>query len=331
MLILLWGIPEETPLAAVYWELTDLGVPTVFLDQRDILETEIELSVGDWHQPVGQIRTRHQKIDLDTITAVYLRPYDSRRLPQIVAAGVDSPPFKHAIASDDALMCWSEITPALVINRPSAMAPNGCKPYQLKQISSLGFNVPDTLVTTDPNAVQAFWEQHGDIIYKSVSGIRSKVSRLGSEHLERLKNVSWCPTQFQQYIPGRDYRVHVVGTEVFASEVISQADDYRYARQEDESTEIRACNIPQELEEQCRVLAKAIRLPLCGIDLRQTPEGEWYCFEVNPSPGFTFYQQFTNQPISGAIANLLAGRNHQTSQEVSHLMREQITVNQRQQ
>ncbi|MBG1244021.1 ATP-grasp domain-containing protein [Nostoc sp. NZL] len=311
MLILLWGITEESPLAAVHSELTSLGIPTVFLDQRDILDTEIELSVGDRLQlPVqGQIRTWYQKIDLSEITAAYLRPYDSRRLPQIAQAGANSRAWQHAIAVDDTLMSWSEITPAFVVNRPSAMAANGSKPYQLEQIRSLGFKVPETLVTTDPEAVRSFWELHGDIIYKSISGIRSKVSRLGVEHLERLDNVSWCPTQFQQYIPGRDYRVHVVGTEIFASEVISQADDYRYAAENDESTEIRGCHLPEEVEQQCRVLAKAINLPLCGIDLRRTPGGDWYCFEVNPSPGFTYYQQFTGQPISTAITNLLAGKN----------------------
>ncbi len=304
MLILLWGIVEESPLAAVHSELTRLGIPTVFLDQRDVLETEIYLAVGNRIE--GQIRTWYQKIDFSEITAAYLRPYDSRRLPQIATAGVNSPAWQHAIAVDDALMCWSEITPALIINRPSAMAPNGSKPYQLEQIRSLGFKVPETLVTTDPASVKAFWQQHGSVIYKSVSGIRSKVSRLGTEHFERLASVSWCPTQFQQYIPGTDYRVHVVGNEVFASKVISQADDYRYASQENETTEIRASQIPEAVVERCRVMAKAMGLPVCGIDLRQTPDNEWYCFEVNPSPGFSYYQQATGQPISTAIAHLLA-------------------------
>jgi hypothetical protein len=304
MLILLWGLPGESPLAAVYEELVRLGIPTVLLDQRDVLDTEIELSVGSNIQ--GFIRTPYQKIDLGAVTAVYLRPYDSRRLPEIAKAGATSSAWQHAIAVDDALLGWSEITPALVVNRPQAMAPNGSKPYQLEQIRGLGFSVPETLVTTEPSAVQAFWECHGTIIYKSVSGTRSRVSRLGPEHVERLANVSWCPTQFQQYIAGRDYRVHVVGTEVFASEVISQADDYRYGALNTEPTEIRACRIPQDVEERCRVLATAMNLPLSGIDLRCSIEGEWYCFEVNPSPGFTYYQQATGQPISSAIARLLA-------------------------
>jgi glutathione synthase/RimK-type ligase-like ATP-grasp enzyme len=89
--------------------------------------------------------------------------------------------------------------------------------------------VPETLVTTDPAAVLAFLEEHGEIIYKSVSGVRSKVSKLRSEHLERIEHVSSCPTQFQQHISGVDYRVHVVGDEVFAARLVSTADDYRYA------------------------------------------------------------------------------------------------------
>jgi glutathione synthase/RimK-type ligase-like ATP-grasp enzyme len=304
MLILLWGLSGESPLSAVHTELNRLGIPTVFLDQRDILDTEIDLCVGKQIQ--GTIRSRNQTIDLSAVTAVYLRPYASRCLPQVAKAGTNSPAWRHAIAIDEALLSWLEMTPALVVSRPAAMAPNNSKPYQLLQIRELGFSVPETLVTTDPSAVQAFWERHGNVIYKSISGIRSQVLRLGADHVERLANVSWCPTQFQQYIPGRDYRVHVVGTEVFACEVISDADDYRYTAQDATPAELRSYSLPLDVEAQCQKLATALHLPVAGIDLRCTPSGEWYCFEVNPAPGFTYYQQATGHPISSAIAILLA-------------------------
>jgi glutathione synthase/RimK-type ligase-like ATP-grasp enzyme len=42
-----------------------------------------------------------------------------------------------------------------------------------------------------------------------------------------------------------------------------------------------------------------------GIDLKLTPDGEYYCFEVNPSPGFVYYERYTGQPISAALADLL--------------------------
>lgn len=309
MLILLWGLSGESPLTTVQAELNQLGVPTVLLDQRDILDTEIDFCVGTQIQ--GTIRSRNQIIDLSAVTAVYVRPYASSSLPQVAQAGVQSPAWQHAIAIDEALLSWLEMTPALVVNRPSAMAPNNSKPYQLLQIRELGFNVPESLVTTDPNAVKAFWEHHGSVIYKSISGIRSQVSRLGAEHSGRLDNVSWCPTQFQQYIPGRDYRIHVVGAEVFACEVMSEADDYRYAP----PAELRSCRLSSDVEDRCRRLAQALDLPVAGIDLRCTPSGEWYCFEVNPAPGFSYYQQVTGQPISSAIAILLAGGGNCTSVE----------------
>jgi glutathione synthase/RimK-type ligase-like ATP-grasp enzyme len=183
------------------------------------------------------------------------------------------------------------------------MAANNSKPYQLEQIRDLGFLVPETLVTTDPSVAREFWERHGAVIYKSVSSARSIVSRLRPEHVERLGDVSHCPTQFQQYIHGKDHRVHVVGEEIFASEVLSEADDYR--RPGGCMVEVRASRLPWDIEERCRMLAAAAQLSVAGIDLRKTPEGDWYCFEINPSPAFTYYETSTGQPIGNAIARLL--------------------------
>jgi hypothetical protein len=296
--VLLWGLPAERPLERVHQELEHLGAPTLMLDQHAVLETEVDLVVGS--EVGGSIRMRDQRIDLRTVTAAYLRPYDSRRLPEVIETGSE----RHARTVEETLYSWSEITPALVVNRPGAMAANGSKPYQMEQIRSFGFAVPETLLTTDPDAARAFWEYHKTVVYKSVSGVRSIVSRLSPEHVERLADVSYCPTQFQQYVPGRDHRVHVVGDEIFACEVISEADDYRYPAHH--PVEIRSCRLPREVEERCRLIATSMRLPVAGIDLRRTPEGAWYCFEVNPSPAFAYYESNTAQPIGRAIATLLA-------------------------
>jgi D-alanine-D-alanine ligase-like ATP-grasp enzyme len=42
-----------------------------------------------------------------------------------------------------------------------------------------------------------------------------------------------------------------------------------------------------------------------GIDFRRDPEGRWYCFEVNPSPAFSYYQNASGQPIDETIADFL--------------------------
>jgi len=250
----------------------------------------------------GTLKAPGLSIDLGAVSAIYLRPYDSRELPEVADAGPTSEIWRHAVNIQETLITWAEVTPALVVNRPSAMAANGSKPYQAAWIRSLGFQIPETLVTTDPESAREFWLEHHDVVYKSLSGVRSVVSRLTAQHAARFEHISTCPTQFQQYVSGTDYRVHVVGEEVFACQVISEADDYRYSS---EPVGLQACDLAGELAERCQALAAEMNLPVAGIDLRRTPEGEWYCFEVNPSPGFSYFQESTGQPIAEAVARLL--------------------------
>lgn len=302
-MILLCGVMTEGPLAAVRDALQRLGHAVAVYDQRYVLETEFDLSIGS--EVRGTLRTRGHTIDLSTVTAAYVRLYDSRQVPAVTRAGEGTAEWFHALNIDDCLWSWAEVTPAIVVNRASAMAGNSSKPYQAEEIRRFGFEIPDTLITTDPEAVQEFHARHREIIYKSISGVRSIVSRFDSEDFKRLDDTVWCPTQFQQYIPGTDYRVHVVGDEVFACQIISDADDYRYATRQGAEVEIRPYDLPMECVDRCRALVRASGLFLAGVDLRQSLDGRWYCFEVNPSPAFTYYQAWCGQPIDEAIARLL--------------------------
>jgi RimK-like ATP-grasp domain len=300
--ILFWGVPGDSPLASVRRAVERQGVPTLLVDQRAVLETEIEFGYGDAVR--GTLRVGSAMIDLAAVTGVYLRPYSPDQLPVIRAAGANSAEWRHAHAVFDAISGWSEVTPALVVNPQAAMATNDSKPNQARIIEEMGFSVPQTLVTTDETAVREFAAIHGEIIYKSVSGVRSIVRRLSSDRAERLHFVRWCPTQFQEYVKGADYRVHVVGDNVFACRITSSGDDYRYASGA-AATEIHPYAMAPEIADHCRGLAHSLGLVVAGIDLRLEPEKGWYCFEVNPSPGFTYYQDATGHPIDEAIARLL--------------------------
>jgi hypothetical protein len=301
MTILLWGLMRDLPLAAVHRQLRRLDAPVRFLDQRLVLD--MALDIGDR----ASVHVGGEDIDLDAVHAAYLRPHESGRLPAVLATPPGSPERRHAVHVDQALNAWSDRTPAYVLNRPRAATSNGSKPYQLRAVAAVGFRVPHTLVTTDPLRAVEFLREHGDVIVKSVSGVRSRVRRVGPSDADRLADVATCPTQFQRRVPGVDVRVHVVGAELFATEISSGADDYRYARQqgcaEPTLTEI---DLPDEVAARCRALSARLSLPVAGIDLRRTPDGEWFCFEVNPSPGFTYYESSTGQPIAAAVAGLLA-------------------------
>ena len=302
MTILLWGLLADDPMAAVHARLRELNAPVRFLDQRRVLETTVRISAGR-----TRVTVAGEEFDLDAVRAAYVRPHDSTRLPAVRTRPPAAPEWRHAAEVDQVLNAWTDRTPAYVLNRPEAGASNGSKPYQLRIVAAAGFLVPPTVVTNDPARAAAFLAAHGDVIVKSTSGIRSRVRRVGPADTARLPDVRTCPTQFQRHVPGTDVRVHVVGTEVFAVEVDSEADDYRYARAQGlRAPVLTGIDLPDDVAARCRDLAKRLGLPVAGIDLRRTPDGEWYCFEVNPSPGFTYYESQTGQPIAAAIAGLLA-------------------------
>jgi glutathione synthase/RimK-type ligase-like ATP-grasp enzyme len=304
-MILLWGLPGDTPIARVQQWLTRRGHATTFLDERDALDTDVRLSAADASD--GVVRTKHFVVDLSKVTAVYQRPYGIDRVPALAGRPRGDSAWQHAQAVAESLTAWMESTPALVVNPASAMASNGSKPYQAQVIAACGLRVPETLVTTDPDAVHEFRARHGGLIYKSTSGVRSIVARLSADKLERLSLVRWCPTQFQEYVDGDDYRVHVVGDEVFACVIASNADDYRYASRQGDTVTLRAFDPPDDLAETCRRLSRTLGLVVAGIDLRRHPDRGWYCFEVNPSPAFTYFEDETGHEIGEAVARLLAG------------------------
>jgi glutathione synthase/RimK-type ligase-like ATP-grasp enzyme len=119
--------------------------------------------------------------------------------------------------------------------------------------------------------------------------------------------VRHCPTQFQEWVDGVDIRVHVVGHQTFATELVSAASDYRYARRSGHTVTAEAIELPPRIEAACKRFASDAGLMVAGIDLRRTPADDFYCFEMNPSPGFLFYERATGQPISEAVARLLSG------------------------
>lgn len=204
------------------------------------------------------------------------------------------------------LLALLEHLPCLVANRALPSLSNHSKPYQALLLRRAGFKTPPTLVTSDPDAARRFFEAHGgEVVFKSLSGLRSVVRKMTPSDLARLPRLRHGAAQFQAYLPGDNVRVHTVGKEVFATRIRSQAVDYRYARRQGHTAEMEADELPPALARACSSLAGDMGLVIAGIDLKQTPDGEWYCFEVNPCPGFAYFEQRTGQPISAALAEAL--------------------------
>lgn len=301
-MILLCGIPSETPLRMVREHLDTLGARYLVFNQRHVADCDIHFEI-DCGQVSGELRLGRTRHSLPTFGAIYARLMDDRSMPELEGEPPDSPARQHSRGFHDALNHWMEASPAVVVNRFVPMGSNSSKAYQTRLIQAQGFLIPPTLVTSEPDEVLAFQSRHGRVIYKSLSSVRSIVQQLDDAALARLERIRWCPTQFQAFVAGTNVRVHVIGDRVFATAISTEATDYRYAaRQAGTAADLREVKLSDELARRCIDLARYLGLEFAGIDLKVTSDDEVYCFEVNPSPAFSYYESNTGQPISQGLA-----------------------------
>jgi glutathione synthase/RimK-type ligase-like ATP-grasp enzyme len=285
--ILLLGQRNDPPLRAVAVELERMRAEYLCADR------ELEVAKR-WHPGSDAVlKISGQVLPLEEVKSAYLRPLG---LP---AKGEGD---RQALG---VLLAWADQSAARILNRPSASLPNNSKPLQAQWVARFGFHVPETLITTDPHAAREFACRHGEIVYKSISGVRSIVRRLSRDRFAELDHVRHCPTQFQRWIPGDDLRVHVIGETVAAVRIVSDRDDYRYAARDGGSIEAASTELDPSVAESLRSMVLQMGLLVAGIDLRRTPTGELYCLEINPSPAFTYYEQLAGVALARRIAELL--------------------------
>lgn len=321
MTVLLWGVPSEPPMAMVARQLAALGADVLEVRPGGIGQ-RVDVTIGGAGarpgadpsvELAGAIRVGNRSAELAGVTGAYLRPVEPELVPELAGRPMMAAELAHARRVHEALAGFTEAAPGItgcrVANRLSAMSSNGSKPYQAQMVIRHGFSSPDTLISTDPQEVLDFAAQHGQVVYKSCSGIRSVVTAFDPmADRERLERLRWCPVQFQERVVGPDVRVHVVGGDTFAAIVDSTAVDYRYARaQVGVDARLRAYRLDDGLASRCVALATALDLPFAGIDLKLTADERVVCFEVNPSPGFSWYETETGLPISRAVARWLLG------------------------
>ncbi|HET7153046.1 MAG TPA: ATP-grasp domain-containing protein [Candidatus Kapabacteria bacterium] len=298
-MILLWGLLEDPPMCMVYEELIDLDADIFFLDHKEVFTADIEFKYGDTVDEAW-LHAGGRTLDLNRVTAVYARPYDYRQYDEMQDKAADDSLAVRASGFEGQLQSWIDSSEALVVNRSEASASNGSKPYQLALIRKAGFHIPETFITNEPESAQMFLQKNPDSVFKSISSVRSIVHKVSDAHIKDLNDVEWCPTLFQKTVPGHNYRVHVLGSQIFAVRIESDALDYRYG-----NTRMEAVELPHDIAEKCRKITSGLGLHFSGIDLMRTPDDEWYCFEVNPSPGYSYFQNESGVPISKALARFL--------------------------
>ena len=212
------------------------------------------------------------------------------------------------------------------ISRPDALNAAGYKPRQLQIARELGMNIPRTLLTNNPQAALDFFHAcNGDIIIKALHATNvgideehyaaiytNKVTMASLQYIEQIRITAHL---LQERIEKAfEVRVVVVGQRVFAVRINSQHSataqiDFR-AAYNDLTYEV--YQLPQEVEQQCRLMVKQMGLQYSAIDLAVTKEGKHIFFENNCAGQYQWLEYFTGVPITEAIVDLLlsAGENN---------------------
>lgn len=259
-------------------------------------------------------------IDLENVTAVWFRAAP----PSIPHDVIADKPSRDAVAEESRVVlldAWHAVGCRWLPGPIQAVRDGQLKLRQLTLAGEIGFELPPTLVTTNPDDLLAFYNEHdGHIISKLADlGFHKQLGREFARYTEVVTRrdimyadaVHYCPMIYQAYVPKRlELRVTVVGSQVFAAEIRSQASNrtrHDWRRYDDSATTYAPHDLPDDLRRVCLELTRRLGLCYGAIDLILTPDGRYVFLEINPAGQFGWIEQATGLPISDAICDVLAG------------------------
>jgi glutathione synthase/RimK-type ligase-like ATP-grasp enzyme len=202
-------------------------------------------------------------------------------------------------------------TASVFINDPGASRRASLKPYQLQLASDLGFKVPQTLVTNNPEQAREFLNNsESRFVYKTFTGTHFGFyeTRLFEDgdysELWRLAN---APVILQEHVDGEyDVRATIVEDEIFSARLM-----YKEGRHPVDSrigrVPVNRETLPTDVVDKLITLREKLGLTYMAVDMRYCSQRGYTFFEVNPEGQFLWIELETALPISDAIAKALLG------------------------
>lgn len=274
-----------------------------------------------------QLMTPHGVINLNDVRSVWWRRPAKYVLPDHLSE--DEKVFARLELGVTLQGMWDSLD-CYWMSKPTAIRQASYKPGQLKRAADLGFDIPRTVITTNPNTVREFYDVcDGNIIYKVLSDptlgfagrademmarcrvdqgpgkdpiidwslVKASITyttQVTENDLAMLNTIQYAPCQFQEYIPKQyELRVTVIGDEIFTAEIHSQqhAATQLDWRHYDVHIPYAAGKLPPAVAEACMALTKGYGLNFGTIDLIYTPDGRFVFLEINPNGQWLWVQQ----------------------------------------
>jgi glutathione synthase/RimK-type ligase-like ATP-grasp enzyme len=311
MTVLIVSSLEDPHARAVIAALAERGARVELLDLADYPgKLTLTLAFEGRRRRFQLRRPGDGRFDLDDVRAVWWRRPRAFTLPETLRD-----PVHRRLALSEASTAFQglyEAMDALWINRPTLDAAAGHKPYQLAVAQQLGLEIPDTVMTSDPEEVREFWRAcDGDVIYKQFVALPeawSETRKLGEAETKiGDAAIRVAPVIFQRHVAAvADLRVTIIGDAVFAAAVDVSDLAYKVDVRMNLDLKYVVHDLPADVVEKLLSLMRRFGLVYSAIDLRLTADGRYVFLEINPAGQFLYVEQATGQPITAALASRLA-------------------------
>lgn len=305
-----------------------LGGDPVRLNTDEIPQnTTISLAMGERLTGSIELSLNGLVIDPERVRSIWWRRPEPYRLPE----GLSVWEYEFAQRELDHAYrgLWSALD-CFWMSHPDAIDRAQWKLGQLKRAADLGFELPRTLVTSDPRRALDFHaECGGDVIYKVMTGafmgaerltqrhpnvpepeaVQTPTTLVGATELAEIDSIRIAPALFQERVPKRvELRVTVVGDELFVAEIDSQAHERTQVdfRVDYDAVAFRPGGLPDDVSARCLALVRGYGLTYSAIDLVLTPDGRYVFLECNPNGQFAFVEELVPElPLTSAVADRL--------------------------
>jgi glutathione synthase/RimK-type ligase-like ATP-grasp enzyme len=205
---------------------------------------------------------------------------------------------------------WDSIT-TFWISRPENIARASRKIRQLQVADRIGFQIPNTFITSNTESAARFL---GSIGSKAITKVLTSDPKMGivtqlidETFLDNLGGLKIAPSILQPLLTKKvDVRITVVGEQVFSVAIDSQKDcetaaDWRHPKIVERNRHV-IHRLPPELEDKCRQIVSEFGLAFGAIDLVLNEAGDYVFLELNPNGQWLWLQRLTGVPIAEAIA-----------------------------
>lgn len=206
-----------------------------------------------------------------------------------------------------------------IVNRVDDKKPF-LKLSQLELASKLGFNIPETFVTTERSKALEFAERFESIINKKPSGatvprddgsgepemvMTSRVKRKSIADADDDQFLL-CPVFFQkEIIKAYELRIVCVGSQVLAFKVDSQDHDLSEVdwRYKTVSLEFELVDLPKDISNRLQSFLKETGLFYGSFDLMVDKSGKYWFLECNQVGQWAWLDEFSNGQVAQAFAD----------------------------